>query len=50
MTLSQMKSVWGEDEYLYYEKLYAAVVETAGSAFIMAMSLRHRFFIRLAPG
>ena len=24
MTLSQMKAVWGDDEYLYYEKLYAA--------------------------
>lgn len=50
MTLSQMKSVWGEDEYLYYEKLYAAVVETAGKCLYYDNELAAPLFHKISAG
>lgn len=50
MTLSQMKSVWGEDEYLYYEKLYAAVVETAGQCLYYGNELAAPLFHKISAG
>lgn len=50
MTLSQMKSVWGEDEYLYYEKLYAAVVETAGECLYYGNELAAPLFHKISAG
>lgn len=50
MTLSQMKSVWGEDEYLYYEKLHAAVVETAGQCLYYSNELAAPLFHKISAG
>ena len=50
MTLSQMKSVWGEDEYLYYEKLHAAVVETAGQCLYYDDELAAPLFHKISAG
>ena len=50
MTLSQMKSVWGEDEYLYYEKLHAAVVETAGQCLYYGNELAAPLFHKISAG
>ena len=50
MTLSQMKVVWGEDEYLYYEKLHAAVVETAGQCLYYGNELAAPLFHKISAG
>ncbi len=50
MTLSQMKAVWGDDEYLYYEKLYAAVVETAGKCLYYGDGLAAPLFHKISAG
>lgn len=50
MTLSQMKSVWGEDEYLYYEKLHAAVVETAEQCLYYDDELAAPLFHKISAG
>ena len=50
MTLSQMKSVWGEDEYLYYEKLHAALVETAGQCLYYGNELAAPLFHKISAG
>ena len=46
MTLAQMKEAWGENEYIYYEKLYSAVAQTAGQCLYYedepALGLFHR--------
>ena len=50
MTLSQMKAVWGDDEYLYYEKLYAAVIETAGQCLYYGDGLAAPLFHKISAG
>ena len=50
MTLTQMKSVWGEDEYLYYEKLYAAVMETTGQCLFYGDGLAAPLFHKISAG
>ena len=50
MTLSQMKAVWGDDEYLYYEKLHAAVVETAGQCLYYGDELAAPLFHKISAG
>lgn len=50
MTLSQMKAVWGDDEYLYYEKLYAAVIETAGQCLYYGDVLAAPLFHKISAG
>lgn len=50
MTLTQMKSVWGEDEYLYYEKLYAAVVETTEQCLYYGDELAAPLFHKISAG
>ena len=50
MTLSQMKAVWGDDEYLYYEKLYAAVIETAGQCLYYGDGLVAPLFHKISAG
>ena len=48
MTLSQ--AVWGDDEYLYYEKLYAAVIETAGQCLYYGDGLAAPLFHKISAG
>ena len=50
MTLSQMESAWGKKESLYYEKLYAAVVQTSGECLYYNDELAAPLFHKISAG
>lgn len=50
MTLSQMALAWGKKESLYYEKLYAAVVQTSGECLYYHDELAAPLFHKISAG